>query len=205
MKFLLLHGSFGSPKANWFPYLKNNLEKLQQSVVVPAFPVNRWEEVTENGQQTPTEKQNLENWVHTFKPVYESIKNEKDIHVVGHSLACVFILHLVEQYNISFQSAFFVAPFLEKLNKMWQIDVANATFYKKDFDFEKMRQAIPKSFAIYGNDDPYVAQHFINDFANKMGSEKIMIPGGKHLNSDAGYTEFPLLLDLIKTKVISSP
>lgn len=205
MKFILLHGSFGSPDGNWIPYLKTQLKQLGHESIVPRFPVNTWDEVTQNGPRGKTDKQNLNNWLTTFKPVYEKVKNEDVLYVVGHSLACVFTLHLVEHFNIAFNQAFFVAPFLERLGKNWQIDVANETFYKKNFDFELMRKNIPKSTVLYGDDDPYVARNFIDDFADKMASKKIMVHEGKHLNREAGYTKFPLLLNVITENITSFP
>lgn len=39
MKFVIFHGAFGNPSANWFPYLKGELFRLKQHVFIPAFPV----------------------------------------------------------------------------------------------------------------------------------------------------------------------
>ena len=36
--YLLVHGSFGSPFVNWFPYLRNELEKRELVVYTPDFP-----------------------------------------------------------------------------------------------------------------------------------------------------------------------
>jgi predicted alpha/beta hydrolase family esterase len=48
----IIHGSYGHPKENWFPWLKNELEKLNYKVFVPAFP-------------TP-QNQSLASWFKTF-------------------------------------------------------------------------------------------------------------------------------------------
>lgn len=52
-KIFLLHGSYGSPEGNWFPWLKKELEKLDCTVLIPKFP-------------TP-ENQSLETWLAVFK------------------------------------------------------------------------------------------------------------------------------------------
>ncbi len=35
----LIHGSYGHPQENWFPWLKKELESLGHKVYVPAFPI----------------------------------------------------------------------------------------------------------------------------------------------------------------------
>ena len=35
---MLIHGSFGSPFVNWFPYLRKEIEKRDLVVYTPDFP-----------------------------------------------------------------------------------------------------------------------------------------------------------------------
>ena len=35
---VIIHGSYGSPDENWFPWLKKELQKIGYKVFVPAFP-----------------------------------------------------------------------------------------------------------------------------------------------------------------------
>ena len=80
VKVFIIHGAYGNPNENWFPWLKNKLEKLGIKVFVPRFP-------------TP-EGQNLNNWLRTFKE-YISHVDEKTI-FVGHSLGTAFIMNIIE-------------------------------------------------------------------------------------------------------------
>ena len=79
MKFVLFHGSFGSPEKNWFQYLKNRLTDKGQEVIVPWFPVEDWKEVTHLGPGVPPKNQTLLNWLKEFTPIGRSFKKEREI------------------------------------------------------------------------------------------------------------------------------
>lgn len=199
---ILFHGSFGSPEGNWNPYIKKNLEQVGQKVIVPAFPVDDWDMVTKNGPQKDLVNQNLQNWLNVFEEVIKNIPKGEKLYAVAHSLGCVFILHLVNRFGLNFEKVIFVSPFFETLNRIWQIDVANKTFYKTDFDFQKIIKHVPISWVIYGDNDPYVDIKYMAKFAEKMKSKTVVIKGGGHLNKDAGYLKFPYLLDLCRSEFI---
>src|SRR3989338_450665 len=129
------------------------MEAFHQEVIVPKFPVEDWNYL-KKGQVT--ENQNLSNWFKEFEKIYKSFKKDEKICFIGHSLGCAFILHVVSKYNIKLDSAIFVSPFLESLGGAWQIETANKTFYKKDFDLGKLKNLIPISYMLYSNNDPYV-------------------------------------------------
>jgi uncharacterized protein len=200
MKFVIIHGSFGSPRENWFPYLKKKLEEINQTVIVPEFPVDNWDELTNNGSIQLENNQSLKSWLEVFQKTVKIDSDEKYC-FVGHSIGPLFILHLIEKLNISIDSAIFVCPFLEKLHRSWQIDAVNSTFYKTDFEFGRLKKQIPTSYVIYSDNDPYVDLKYSTDFADCLSCSKILVTGGGHLNGKAGFREFPLIYDLCMTRL----
>jgi len=201
MKFVLIHGAYGSPEGNWFPDFKERLLSLGQDVFVPLFPVEDWDEITKKGKEIAPTKQTLTNWLKVFEPISKSFVRGEKICFVGHSLGPVFILHAVNHFDIQLDSAIFVSPFLDALPGVWQFDQVNASFYKTDFDFEKLKKRIPISYVLYSNNDPYVPVERFKEFATCMKSSCIEIRGGGHLNSEFGYTTFPLVTELCKTRI----
>lgn len=199
MQFVLFHGSFGSPDGNWFPYLKRKLESLKQKVIALQFPVEDWEEINKKGPQYTPILQNLNSWFKTFAPLYQKIK-KKNLCFIGHSLGPLFILHLVDKYDLKLESAIFVSPFMRKLN-IWQFDLVNKTFYKTDFNFRKLKKLIPFSYTLYSDNDPYVPKKESLLFARNLGSSSIEIKNGGHLNAEAGFFSFPLVFELCKTRL----
>lgn len=198
MQFILFHGAFGNSSENWLPWLKRELEKLDQTVFVPQFPVDDWDEVTQKGLSVKPKHQNLYNWLREFEKLQKKLDPKQKICFVGHSLACVLMLHVIDKFNLSLSGGIFVSPFLEKLNRLWQIDHANASFYKTDFNFERLKKQIGGSYVVYSDNDPYVATSYPIQFAEKLESKRILVKNAKHFNGEAGFTEFPLILDLCR-------
>jgi predicted alpha/beta hydrolase family esterase len=203
MQFVIFHGSFGSPQENWFPQLSEKLESLDQSVLVPQFPVEDWNAVTKNGPSVPLHNQSLKNWFAEFeKSVLPLLKKDEKLCFIGHSLGPLFILHVVEKFNLSLDCAVFVSPFLEKLNKDWQIDAANGSFYKTTFDFDNLKKHIPVSYALYSDNDPYVDKKYSLQFIEKMGSKPKEIKGAGHFNSESTFDPIPIIYDIVCSKVL---
>ncbi len=200
MIFILIHGAFGSPTGNWFPQLRGQLENLGQTVIVPQFPVDSWDEITSSGPEIAPKKQLLVNWLDEFEKTIGIIPKNEKICMIGHSLGPLAILHFVTNFNLHLESAIFVCPFLESLHKSWQIDTANSTFHKTDFDFNDLHHKIPLSYVVYSDNDPYVDTKYSLDFANRLGSQKIPVTGLGHMNSESGVLDFPLVLELCKSR-----
>ncbi len=201
MKYIIFHGSFSNPESNWFPELKEKLEILGQQVISPMFPVDDWDSLTKQGEDFFDTIENLESWMNVFeKECIPFIGNDK-VCIVAHSLAPLFVLHAIEKFKLTVDSAIFVSPFLEKLQKSWQIDSVNATFYKTDFDFDYLKKHIPISYVLYSNNDPYVDAHFSIEFAQAINSALIQVNGAGHMNSNSNLNEFPLVFELCKTRI----
>ena len=49
MKFVIFHGTYGSSEGNWFPYLKKQLELINQKVILPQYPKDDHEEFVKLG------------------------------------------------------------------------------------------------------------------------------------------------------------
>lgn len=178
----MIHGSYGNPKENWFPWLKKELEKSGHTVFVPEFP-------------TP-ENQSLENWMKKFNK-YIQMVNEDSI-FIGHSLAPAFILSVLEKLNIvkPVKACFFVAGFVGKLSvkDFKDLNEINSTFTEKNFNWEKIKNNCEKFILYHSDNDPYVPLEKAKELSEKLGCELKIIKGAGHFNKKAGYTKFETLL-----------
>jgi predicted alpha/beta hydrolase family esterase len=201
MTFIIFHGSFSKIEEIWLPELKQKLEILGQTVILPQFPIDVWDELTNAGESYVMKNQTLENWENEFEKIFAKIDKSEKLCFIGHSLGNIFILQLVEKYNIQLDSAIFVSPFLDKLNGKWQIDHANASFYKTDFDFEKLKTLIPTSYVLYSDNDPYVKKQHAQLFGNALDSSVIFVRQAQHFSGSVNMNEFPLVFDLACTRL----
>jgi len=198
MLFVNFHGSFGIEYQPWISNLKLKLEKMGHKVHVPHFPSDNWDEVVKTGEGNVNFIQNLNSWLKYFENfVLPEIKN-KELIFIGLSLGPLFILHIVEKYNIKLKYALFTAPFLSDIDKGWEIDGANKSFYKNDFNFKKLRKLIPNSYVFYSDNDPFVAEKFSINFAKKLDSKLIFCKGEGHFNKK---TSFPKLFNLLEQEI----
>lgn len=201
MQYLIMHGSYGSPEENWFRWLEAELNKLGHTVILEQFPVDDWDEVNKIGSEKISEyepKESLQTWDEYFSTHILPRINQTPTIFIGHSIAPIFMLHTLQKYDFHLAGAIFVAPFFDIPfdPNTWQFYPVNKTFYSYDFDFEKIKAQLGKSFVVYGDDDPYVPATEPPLFANKLGSEIRVIPKGGHCGGI--FKEFPLVLELTK-------
>lgn len=179
----MIHGSYGYPEGNWFPWLKKELEKLGHTVYVPKFP-------------TP-EGQTLNNWLKVFEE-YKRYLNTSSV-CVGHSCGVAFILNLLERIEHPIRVAFLVAGSVGLLHN--KFDKVSSTFKDKPFNWKKIKSNCKKFYVFHSDNDPYVPLRYGEEIAEKLSVKLILVKGAGHINEEAGYTKFDLLLEKIKNEL----
>lgn len=178
---LIVHGTEGYPKENWFPWLKNELEQTGHKVIVPQFP------------SPPVVPAKITEWFDVLKN-YEQYVDEDTV-IIGHSLGGIFTLRILEKLNHPIKAAFFVGT---------PIGVQPILNYERDsafsgftFNWDKIRKQA-KHFVVYQSDnDPYVGLENGKELAKNLGVELSFIPNAGHFNARAGYTKFEALREKV--------
>lgn len=178
---IIIHGTWGNPEWNWFPWMKGQLESDGWKVFVPEFP-------------TP-ENQELHSWLEVFQSYKEHIGGETIF--IAHSVGPAFVLSVLEQLDSSVKSCYFVAGFLELL-QLPEFDILNETITAKQFNWEKIHENCKEFYMCNGEDDPYVPFHNAEILADNLWIEIDIIQNWGHLNEETGYTEFPYLFEKIQ-------
>lgn len=178
----MLHGAYGGPDTNWFPWLDAELKRSGIEVVRPRFP-------TPHGQS-------LEAWFETYDQAVALLTPAPTM-LVGHSLGVALALRLAERAAEPLCGLFLAAGFIGALG-LPDYDPINASFFAKPFDWKGIRER--KGYACRtwaGDDDPYVPLSRSQELAHQLGAPLEVIAGGGHLNNETGFNSFPQVRDAI--------
>jgi len=183
-KVIIVHGWGGYPEKIWFPWLKNELEDLDFSVLTPQLP----------DPETPT----IENWLHALNTVITN-PDEKTF-LVGHSLGCQTIIRYLEGLpgNIKIGGTVFVAGFFDRLTNMNDSENKIAEpWLKTPINFDLVKSHLKTSTAIFSDNDPFVPLDEQNNFRNKLGSKIVVKSSAGHFSEETKTTELPIVLEEI--------
>lgn len=175
-RIFIIHGWEGTPKSNWFPWLKEQLEDRGLEVIVPVMPNTDYPVFSE--------------WLDYLKNII--VKADEETYFIGHSLGVVAILRYLEslpsQQKIG--GVVMVAGFSESLGI-----AETESFFATPLNYEKVKNFAGKFIAINSDNDPYVPLKKGEILRDKLGAELIVVQGGSHLNESAGFTKLPIVLE----------
>lgn len=179
---VIVHGAYGNPDENWFPWLASKLERLGIQTHRPLLP-------------TP-EGQSLQSWESAFHDQVGPIQSHMVL--VGHSLGPALILRLLEGARQPVKGVCLASAFLGLLDNP-DFDIINASFFAKPFAWDRIRANAGRAFLYQGSNDPYVPLLKGAEVAEQLGVNLTVIPHGGHLNASAGLAAFPQLLADVAT------
>lgn len=174
--FVIIHGIQGHSGIHWQSWLSNKLKAKGYKVIMPTFP----------NSDHPIRKE----WLSFLQSQLKDI-NIKDTLFITHSLGAVTAMDFIEHTPITLHGLISVSGFARD----YGMELNSYFLKEKDIDMNSIRRNVDKISIIYGDNDPYVPQEELNYLSKSLGIEPIIIPNGGHLNTGAGYTEFPLLLE----------
>ncbi|MCA9804714.1 MAG: serine hydrolase family protein [Cyanobacteria bacterium HKST-UBA02] len=182
MRIIVIHGSYGSPEGNWFPWLKRELESIGHQVLLPRFP-------------TP-EDQSLPIWKAVLAGEVKKI--DSSCILIGHSIGAGFVLNILEDLaGEPVRASCLIAGFLGDLG-LPDFDAINSSFVNRDFDWTRIRANAGDVLVMSGDNDPYVPLDRGMELAGRLSVPLDIVPGGGHLNAESGFTSFPLLVDKLR-------
>jgi len=179
MTIFILHGVEGHAGIHWQQWLHDQLITKGHKVIMPNLPnSNHPDRIT---------------WLKTVKKLLRN-QNLNNLVIVGHSLAIPTALDFLEQTQKPIKALISIAGFCRNYG-----DDLNSYFLKeKQINFKKVKSNLKHAFVIYSDNDPYVPQKELKFLANQLSVKPHIIPKAGHINTDTGYTKFPLLLTTIE-------
>jgi len=183
----IIHGSYGHPQENWFPWLKKKLETLGHKVIVPKFPIHA---NTANNHR-------LDEWFEEFDK-YKEFINEETI-VIAHSRGCSFAFQLLPILGIKINSLFLVGPFVDY--DQWRPDIYKDydSFQARPCLLKRLRQLV-KHIEIFQSTNDVIPVSEGQFIADCLHSKITIVKNAGHFNvaTYKRYIKFPLLLKHIK-------
>lgn len=177
--YVIIHGSYGSPFENWFPWMFNSLEKQGKKILAPQFP---------------TINQCYKNWEIVINSYDQFIGENTSF--IAHSLGPAFVLNYLLKNKRRIKNLYFVAPFYGLIN-IKEFDDVNKSFFIYS-DLSEAKAYFNNAWCFYSDNDPYVPISMSKEIIDKLSAKEIVVPNGKHLNLSAGFLEFNDLLKVIE-------
>ncbi len=182
-RVIIVHRWGGSPTADWYPWLKRELEHRGISVVVPAMPTPDAPEIT--------------SWVTTLQNVIGT--PDKNTYLVGHSMGCQTILRYLEQLRTgSIGGTVLVAGFFtlipSSLTTPKEKKIARP-WLETPINNEKVKERVEKIVAIFSDNDPFVPlEENRHSFEKGYGAKTITKNAKGHYDEDSKTYNLPIAL-----------
>jgi predicted alpha/beta hydrolase family esterase len=178
--FLILHGWQGSGPLHWQTWLAETLGLAGEDVRYPQLP----------DPDTPR----LRRWLTVARGILEELPGERI--VLCHSLGCILWLRLAADATPDQRAdrVLLVAP-----PAPWAELPGVSGFFPVDTTAEHVERAASSTRLVCAGDDPYCTEGADAVYGAPLALATDLIPGGAHLNTDAGYGPWPSVLDWCRT------
>jgi len=158
-KVYLLHGWDGSPKRDFFPWLKEQLEAQGCQVEALTFP-------------NPDEPR-IETWVPFLQ---SSIPNpDEDAIIVGHSMGCQATLRFLEKLpeGKMVGKVVMVAGVVDQITNLTDPDEIELrdSWLNNPIDADKVKRSVGKMIGLFSDNDPYIPLSSAETLKNQYGAE----------------------------------
>ncbi|HLC47167.1 MAG TPA: leucine--tRNA ligase [Candidatus Nanoarchaeia archaeon] len=186
---MILHGTEGNSKKNWYAWLKAELEKCGYKVIVPDLPDSDYPE--------------LDKWLKELEKYRDSI--DENIILIGHSLGCPTALQYLQKLNTRINRLILVAPTHKDLDWDWfkkEFDNDNTKNIQKvsqqPTDWKKIMSLVNDVTYYFSEDDPYIPLKVKEYYSRDLNGEFIVHKNKGHYNLTGLKSEkFPELLNNI--------
>jgi len=180
----IVHRWYGSPDADWYPWLKKELEKKGFQVFALEMPNPDAPEIS--------------SWVSTLSKAVG--KPDENTYFVGHSVGCQTILRYLETIKGKVGGAVFVAGWFsltpEATPSQKEVGIAKP-WIERPVNFDLVKEKTENMVAIFSDDDPYVPLAENKKVFGKFCKKVIVETGKGHFDEDSEIFELPSALNAV--------
>lgn len=169
-RVVIVHGWSGSPQSDFFPWLKEELDKKGYEAVIPVMP--------------DADYPKIEKWISYLAQVIGEVR-EDDI-FIGHSMGCQTILRFLEGLpkDKNVEKVILVAGFGTYLKGLTEEEQQIAQpWLDAPLDLDQVRTKANTFVAIFSDNDPFVPLEENKKVFEKKLNAKVFIEHNKgHFN-----------------------
>lgn len=187
-RVFIIHGWGGSPKNDWIPWVKTQLEVLGYQVVAPLMP--------------DTDIPRIKPWIDKLKGIVGKVR--KDDILIGHSIGCQTILRFLEGLppEQKVDKVISVAPWmtltLTNLENEQASEIADP-WLKTPINFSKVKSKANSFTAIFSDNDPFVPlKENLAQFKRELNTKVLVVSSRGHFIQDEGVTDLPEILKIME-------
>ena len=190
--YVIVHGTFGHPGENWFPWLAEQITKLDKSgktkredILIPHFP--------------SSDCADYDSWKSVLLGYIDSGIINKNTIFICHSLGPLFVSRILIEKQIKVKGMISVEAAANHLMGNESFDRINSTFFIPSWDYlDQVKKYLDFNYCFYTDNDPHIPFNILKEYVDHAATKAFFIPNSGHFNEAAGYTKFPQLLELIK-------
>ena len=190
--YVIIHGTFGHPGENWFPWLADEIARLDKSgktkredILIPHFP--------------SSSSADYDSWKSVILGYIDSGIINKNTIFICHSLGPLFVSRVLIEKQIKVKGMISVEAAANHLMGNESFDKINSTFFIPSWDYlDQVKKYLDFNYCFYTDNDPHIPFNILKEYVDHAATKSFFIPNSGHFNTAAGYTKFPQLLELIK-------
>lgn len=182
-KAVILHGTDGKPESNWFPWLKQKLEKQGYEVWAPLLPNNH----------TPD------------RQVYNDFllgggRDFSDNIIVGHSSGAVSVLNLLMDDRCpKIKLGVMVSAWDHGVPAGMDDNQFVKLFPESGFDFKTIKNKADRLAFLHSRDDPYCPLEQAEYLAENLGAPLTIMENAGHIGDK--FKELPEVWEIIEPAI----
>ena len=185
-RVFIFHRWGASPLADWYPWLKMELEQDHFVVQVPQMPT----------AETPL----IDEWVNAVQQAV--VYPDADTILIGHSIGAQALLRYMANLagNVEISGMILISPWLHLTEKgAARFGEAGKPWLNKPIDLAMARQHTRNICSIFSSNNPYVPMSDTDILRSQLGSEILLADGQGLLTQEEGVHQLPSALEKIIT------
>jgi len=184
-RVFIVHRWEGSPRSDWYPWLKRTLEEKGFQVMVPKMP--------------DTRRPKIRSWVDALKKQVRVV--DQDTYFIGHSIGCQTIIRYLGSQSKKCGGCIFVGGWFaltSQATPTLEYERLAAPWLLTPIDFSRAKKNIGGAIAILSTNDPYVPILNKEVFVKTLGVKVKMVNDYGHFTKEEGITSLPFIIKEIK-------